>query len=69
MNKSVANRSIRIYHDEAGRERAFKSLTRVRSKHRGRRFNYVVFFQDVKGPALNIGNATWVREGDLHVER
>jgi hypothetical protein len=59
---------IRIYPNKMSRMRAFEALTRKRDKHRGRRFNYVVFFKDVQGPALQIGNADWVPEGGLHVD-
>lgn len=53
-------KDIRIYPNEISRKRALEALTRIRNKHRGRRFNYVVVFKDVRGPALQVANADWV---------
>lgn len=70
MAKKVRKQTgVRIYPNQLSRDRALHALTRLRNKHRGRRFNYVVIFKDVNGPALQVGNADWVAPNGLHIER
>lgn len=50
----------RIYADKAQRSQGFEQL-----KANG--WNYFVFFTDVKGPAIQYGQADWVKPGQIHV--
>jgi hypothetical protein len=53
----------RVYKSTAARDSAFTQLRRAG------KYNYFVFYGDVKGPALQAANADWVGENSVHVDR
>lgn len=51
----------RIYKSAKARRSAFTQIL----KHN--KFNYIVFYRDTRGPALNLANAPWVQPGRKYV--
>jgi hypothetical protein len=52
---------FRIYKSAKARRSAFTQIL----KHN--KFNYIVFYRDTRGPALNLANAPWVQPGRKYV--
>jgi hypothetical protein len=52
----------RIYKNMRARRSAFTQIL----KHG--KFNYIVFYRDSRGVALNLGNVSWVRPGEKYVD-
>ena len=57
----MAKTEWRIYKNAQARRSAFTQIL----KHG--KYNYIVFYRDTQGPALNIGNVPWVAPGNKYV--
>jgi hypothetical protein len=53
----------RVYKSNAARKSALTQMLRRR------RYNYFVCYKDVKGPAINAANVTWLAPGNVWVDR
>jgi hypothetical protein len=60
-SKNVAKMEWRIYKSAKARRSAFTQIL----KHG--KFNYIVFYRDTRGPALNLANAAWLQPGTKYV--